>query len=331
MNTLNVVGIDVSAQTLSAAIQRSRGGVAVATFANQGQGHRQLLKWATKGGRCARVCLEATGSYSLGLALALHRHPKVEVMVVNPKAIKNYGGAMMQRAKTDEMDAQLILDYGQRMPFVAWQPPNDQTLKLQAITRRIVQLKTERTRELNRLHAYSFRGNASDVVGRDLQVHIRQVERRLVHLEQKALELVEAAPVLHTAFQRLLSIPGIGQATALRVLAEVLVLPKDLKVGQWVAHAGLDPRPHTSGTSVQKQSRISKAGNKYLRTALYMSALVALQRQIHIKAFYEKLIRAGKKPIKAVVAVMRKLVHTIFGVLKHNQDFVGEKFYKMAG
>ncbi len=98
MHTINVVGIDVSAQLLSAAIQRSRGGISVATFANAGKGHGQLIKWATKGGRRARVCLEATGTYSLGIALALHRHAKIEVMVVNPKVIKNYAGATMQRA-----------------------------------------------------------------------------------------------------------------------------------------------------------------------------------------------------------------------------------------
>jgi len=74
-------------------------------------------------------------------------------MVANPKAIKNYAGATMQRAKTDPVDAQLILDFAQRMRFVPWQSPCDEVFQLQAITRRITQLKVEINREANRLHA----------------------------------------------------------------------------------------------------------------------------------------------------------------------------------
>ena len=87
-----------------------------------------MIKWATKRGRHARVCLEATGVYSAAIALAIQRHPRLDIMVVNPKAIRNYRQARMQRAKTDRIDAQLILDYGQRMPFVSWQPPSEDML-----------------------------------------------------------------------------------------------------------------------------------------------------------------------------------------------------------
>ena len=97
MVKLNYVGIDVSAKTLEAAHGGPGKGPTVATFDNTPADHRKLIKWATKRGRCARVCLEATGIYSLEVALALHHHPRTEVMVVNPKAIKNYAGACMQR------------------------------------------------------------------------------------------------------------------------------------------------------------------------------------------------------------------------------------------
>jgi transposase len=97
-----------------------------------------------------------------------------------------------------------------------------------------------------------------------------------------------------------------------------------------VAHAGLDPRPYESGTSVHRPRRISKVGNRHLRAALYTPALVAIQHQPNVKAFYDKLIAAGKKPMQAVVAVMRKLLHAIWGMLKHDQDFDGNKFFKIA-
>jgi transposase len=78
-----------------------------------------------------------------------------------------------------------------------------------------------------------------------------------------------------------------------------LVLPDDLAAPQWVAHAGLDPRPYESGTSVHRPRRISKVGNRHLRATLYMPALMAIRRYPNVKAFYNKLIAAGKSQCKA--------------------------------
>ena len=133
-------------------------------------------------------------------------------------------------------------------------------------------------------------------------------------------------PALATKLAHLVSTKGIGEASAMRLLAELLVLPDDLAAPQWVAHAGLDPRPYESGTSVHRPRRITKVGNRHLRAALYMPALVAIQHDPNVKAFYNKLVAAGKKPMQAVVAVMRKLLHAIWGMLKHDQDFDGNKF-----
>lgn len=223
-----------------------------------------------------------------------------------------------------------MLDYGQRLPFVPWQPPAPEILHLQAITRRISQLKVESTRERNRLHADAYRTGMTDLIKRDIQVNIRHLERRRVRLEAEGRALVLAAPSLCAPFQRLLSIPGIGEASALRLLAELAVLPAEMKPPQWVAHAGLDPRPHESGSSVLSPRRITKAGNKYLPAALYMPALTAIRHQVNIKAFYDKLVAAGKKPRQAITAVMRKLLHAIWGVWKYDQNFDGQKFYKIA-
>ena len=97
-----------------------------------------------------------------------------------------------------------------------------------------------------------------------------------------------------------------------------------------MAHAGLDPRPYESGTSVHRPRRISKVGNRHLRAALYMPALVAIQHEPNVKAFYDKLVAAGKKPVQTVVAVMRKLLHAIWGMLKHDEDFDGNKFFRLT-
>ena len=330
MKQVNHVGVDVGSEELVCMMQRAGQRLPLATFANTAAGHKKFIRWATKGARPVRVCLEATGIYSLEFALALHHAKNVEVMVVNPRAIKDFTRACMQRAKTDAVDAGGILDYLERMPFTAWQPPAPEILELQAINRRIDQLHTELTREKNRRHAAGFAGASADAIAHDIEVNIRHLERRIERMHESGLQLVRGAPALATKLAHLVSAKGIAEASAMRILAEVLVLPDDLAAPQWVAHAGLDPRPYESGTSVHRPRRISKVGNRHLRAALYMPALVAIQHDPNVKAFYDKLVTKGKKPMQAVVAVMRKLLHAIWGMLKHDQDFDGNKFFKLT-
>lgn len=190
-------------------------------------------------------------------ALALHRAKNVEVMVVNPRAIKDFSRACMQRAKTDAVDAGCILEYLERMPFTAWQPPAPEILKLQAINRRIEQLHTELTREKNRCHAAQFAGTSADAIAHDIEINIRHLERRIERMQESGLQLVRRVPELATKLAHLVSAKGIGEVSAIRLLAELLVLPDDLAAAQWVAHAGLDPRHYESGTSVHRPRRIS--------------------------------------------------------------------------
>jgi len=330
MKQVSQVGVDVDSEELVCAMQRAGQRLPLATFANTAAGHKKFIRWATKGARSVRVCLEATGIYSLEFALALHHAKNVEVMVVNPRAIKDFTRACMQRAKTDAVDAGGILDYLERMPFSAWQPPAPEILELQAINRRIDQLHTELTREKNRRHAAEFAGAGADAIVHDIEINIRHLERRIERMQESGLQLVHGVPALAAKLAHLVSAKGIADASAMRILAEVLVLPDDLAAPQWVAHAGLDPRPYESGTSVHRPRRISRVGNRHLRAALYMPALVAIQHDPNVKAFYNKLVTAGKKPMQAVVAVMRKLLHAIWGMLKHDQDFDGNKFFRLT-
>ena len=126
MKQENVLGIEVSAAPLAVVIQRSKRRYPVAPFDHDPVGHQKRIKWATKGGKHARIGLEATGVYRLDLALTLHHPPKIEVMVMNPRASRNFAQAMMKRAKTDPVDAEVILEFVLRMPFVVWQPPREE-------------------------------------------------------------------------------------------------------------------------------------------------------------------------------------------------------------
>ena len=159
---------------------------------------------------------------------------------------------------------------------------------------------------------------------------MRHLQRRIDAMEHATWEIVINDPQLNPKLAQLMSVTGIAKKTGPRLLAELASLPDDMSGPQWVAHAGLDPKPHESGTSTNKPRRISKAGNHYLREVLFFPALVASQKDKHVKAFYQKLLAKGKKPMQAITAIMRKLLLAIWGMFKSNTNWVGEKFYKIT-
>jgi transposase len=319
-------GLDVGAAELVVALLRDGQLENPCTLPNTPAGHRQLIRLLTRRGATARVCLEATGVYSLRLALALQRAERIEVMVVNPRTIKDFQRARLTRAKTDKVDALGILEFLQRMEFVPWTPPAEAVLALQQLGRRMVQLRGELTREQARLHAIAFTPDRAGLIAADLKANIRHLQKRLKALQQSAAELAAHEPGLATQVERLCTVPGIGRLSALRLLGELLVLPRDLKAKQWVAHAGLDPRPRQSG-STDAPRHISRTGNRHLRLALFMPALVAIQRSPQIQAAYESLLARGKKKKVALIAIMRRLLHSIWGMLHHQQPFNPQLFH----
>lgn len=327
---MNYIGVDVDSKYLVCRIQRGDKRCPLAQFENNPPGHKKFIKWATKRHQPARVTMEATGVYSLPFALALHETADIEVSVMNPRAIKNFAMAQMQRGKTDALDAAAILEYNLRMEFRCWQPPREEVFELQHITRRIVQLNAELTRERNRHKAAIRLGVIGRIVANDTAVNMRHIQRRIDTMAHASLDIIKHDPELNPKFEQLVSVTGIAEKTAPRILAELISLPGDMSGPQWVAHAGLDPRPYESGTSTNKPRRISKAGNRYLREVLFFPALVASQKDKHVKAFYEKLLSKGKKPMQVIVAIMRKLLLAIWGMFKHNTNWDGEKFFKIA-
>jgi transposase len=322
-------GIDVSAATLDVAIDSGRGPVWTGSFENDAAGHQRLVRVLRKRRRLVRVCLEATGVYHLDLALALHAAPGIEVMVANPRATKDFARAQMQRSKTDRTDALSLLEFVRRMPFEPWTPPPRAILELRALARHLAALAMMRAQEKNRRHALEQVSGLGAPVTDAIQAHIAYLDDTIARLLAEAVHVVEASPELSTAFSHLVSVKGIAAASAVAILAELAVLPPDMSTREWVAHAGLDPRRQESGTSLMGQVRISKVGNRHLRRALYMPTIVAVQHEPRIRAFYQKLLAKGKKPMQANVAVMRKLLHAIHGMLRHDRDFEGEKFFAM--
>ena len=277
--------------------------------------------------KVSRVCLEATGQYHLDLVLALD-NAGFAVMVINPKAAKRFAEALHTRTKTDAVDAAVLAQFALRMPFEPWQRPDDLALAIRACAHRIAALNKLRTQTKNQLHAAQLTATTPDFLIAELHHTIAHLEAQIAHLRQQARNLIVADEALQPTFELLISVTGIAAASAIQLLGELLVLPEDLRAKQWVAMAGLDPREHSSGSSVKKKPCLSKAGNRYLRMALYMPALSAANHDPNVKAFFLHLIKKrGLKKLLALCAVMRKLLLAIHAMLRTISPFDGRRFF----
>lgn len=329
MDKMEACGLEVSAKELVVALTGKKGTVELRRFANSAVGHKEMLHTLTRGGKRVRVVMEATGLYGLDVALALSAQPEVELMVANPRAVRNFAKAMMQRSKSDQLDAVVLWEFAARMPFQAWVRPTANTLALWAIARRLEVLTVQRTAEKNRQHAAHVSEAIPAVVRREIARSLRELEKAITRLREAARRIIAATAELQRRYELLCSIPGVGSVSATAMLGELAMLPEDRDVRQWVAYAGLDPREYSSGTSVRKSTRISKVGNRHLRHALYMPALVASRHEPHLRGFYQHLLERGKKKMQALVAVERKLLHAIYGMFRSGQGYQGQRVYQL--
>jgi transposase len=148
-------------------------------------------------------------------------------------------------------------------------------MRLRTIVRHVETLSVQSAQNQNRLHAAHGTSYTPGCVIQDLKRSVASLELRIRRLRREAMTLVREDDLLRKRYELLISIPGIAQVSAMQLLAELSTLSSDLTVREWVAHSGLDPAHEISGSSVRKASRISRAGNRHLRRALYMPALVA--------------------------------------------------------
>jgi transposase len=324
MGIMDSAGIDVGSQELVVTLSRD-GQLLRRSFPNTPPGHQAIERWLTADDRITRVCVEATGSYGLDLALVLSRSERVQIMVANPRAVRRFAEALMERNKTDAVDADVLEQFAARMPFQPWVAPSTQALELRTISRRIAALRTVCAAEKNRRHAAGLTQYTPDSVHQSIDRLIETLELEIKDLIKHAQALIRSEPTLKARYDLALTACGIGPLSAILLLGELAHLPPDMDPRQWVAHAGLDPKHHRSGTSVQKKPRISKAGNRFLRHALFMPAMTARSHDPALKAFADHLIQRGKTPLQAIVAVMRKLLTALHAMFRKGQPFSSEK------
>lgn len=314
----NWMGIDVAKLTLQVALKtEGRPSMLEALFDNTPAGFAKLDRWCRRHANpLPHACLEATGVYGDALADHLFEHGYC-ISVVNPLRIKAYGQSQLRRTKTDPVDARLIADFCCTQQPEAWTPPPAEWRQLRAMTRHLEDLEAMRQQTANRLG----NGSPAALVLAQLQDQLALLEQQIQQTKRQIQDHIDQHPGMKQQKELLTSIPGIAELTAGKLLASFRDLSAFTDVRQVVAFAGLNPRQRHSGTSVRGRSAISRCGDAALRAALYMPALVACRFNPVLRGFAERLKARGVHPKVVIVAVMRKLLHLAYGVLKSGHPF----------
>ena len=253
------------------------------------------------------IVLEATGGLERAATAALAT-ASLPVVVVNPRQARDFARATGQLAKTDALDARALAHFADVIRPTPRPLPDTQTQELRALLGRRQQLVGMRTAEQNRLAGTSGR------LQTDIEAHIAWLNERLATLDDDIETLLRASPLWRENDDLLQSAPGIGPVCA-RTL--VLELPElgTLNRQQIAALVGVAPLNCDSGTL--RGRRTIWGGRAHVRTVLYMGTLVATRYNPRIKAFYERLLAAGKVKKVALTACMHKFLTILNAMLKH--------------
>lgn len=317
------VGSDLGETTFWAALAGLNGAgerwqeLAHKEFAMTKAGVHAFVKWVCKQGGAesvAGVCAEAVGPLAWRWVELLGERLG-PVSLVNPRFTSEFGRSLGVRDKTDRVDACVLALYGQRMRPPARPLPSKTARQLQALSR----LRQARQQDLQAFRNRLRTADWPQAIREEAEADLVRVERHIAAIRAEMLKLIKADPALKQDMEHLVSIPGVGEATAMDVLAELGDL-RQYSRGEITALAGLYPRAFTSGTSVYKKPRIAKTGNMHLRKTLYMPAMVAAKHCPCIREFTLRL-KQRLTPKQAIVAAMRKLLLLMRAVVKNGTDY----------
>lgn len=253
------------------------------------------------------VVMEASGGYERS-AWSTLAAKAVPVAVVNPKRVRDFGRALGLLAKTDQLDARVLADFGRRVEPPATPVPSPEQRELEALLGRYRQVTEMITAEKNRLGMAE-----SPRIRKEINALLRALCAQRDRLATLLTAQLAASPALHERVRRLMSVPGVGPITAAALLIDLPELGT-LNRAQIAALAGLAPMAHDSGK--HRGARHIQGGRPSVRAALYMAALVGTRFNPVLRTFYQRLLAHGKAKKVALTACMRKLLLRLNAMLR---------------
>jgi transposase len=279
-------------------------------YPNTPEGIKQLLKSFSRY-KFTRIIVEATGGYERGLVEAC-AEKELPIIIVQPMQVRQFAKAQGQLAKTDKLDARLIAQFGAVMKPEPRPVATKKVRYIRDLLARKRQLNEARTQELNRQHKVDKALLASHT--RLIKVLEKEIEWVNKLLNKAVSEVTE----WQRTYEILNSAPGIGDGVAFTLLGELPELGK-LTGRKISALCGLAPFNRDSGT--MKGRRRIKGGRAPIRTMLYMAMMSAIQHNVIIKAFYQKLVAQGKHKKVALTACMRKMMTILNAMVRDNKEW----------
>lgn len=273
-----------------------------------------------------RVVMEATGKYSSELAVwLLETRRPLAAAIVNPQPAAHFIQSLALRNTTDRLAARALALYGLQRRPAPYEPPSKEEAGLRELTRYRHFLVEECTAMKNHAGEKAH----TQVVLRTQARRRNRIEKDIAALEEQMHAQVAKAEGLKHDIALFETVYGIGFITAVTVRVELGDLRRFERARQLSAFAGLSPREVQSGTSVRKRTRMSKAGNKRVRSVLYMAACAAIARPNPWQVYYLQLRANGKKPMEALGALMRKLLVLMRAILISGKPY--DPHYKTSG
>lgn len=309
------IGIDVSKEKLDICILRNNK-LTTKIYDNNVGGYELLISFIKSKKLSPHICMESTGKYSLGSATHLHE-AGYKVSILNPLRIRAYRNTQLLRNKTDKYDAQIIAEFCKLYIPEQWHPATSEFSELKELFRCMQSYQEDKIRYQNKLELVSKDSKMRKL----MQKSIKHTENQIKELE----EIIDSHIASHCEMQKncknLQTIPGIGKKTAIAILAEIPDLRNYKSARKLASHAGLTPMHNQSGSSVKGRAKISKIGSSNLRKALYFPAITAINFNKTMITFSKRLEERGKRKMVIIAAVMRKLIHVIFAILKNGVEF----------
>jgi len=244
------------------------------------------------------VLFEATGGYETQIVAAL-AHVKVPVVVINPRQVRDFAKATGRLAKTDHIDAQVLARFAEAIRPEPRLLADEDQKELAALMSRHCQLVEMIAMEKNRMHT------TTPIVRGYLEAHISWLQTQLKNVDNHLDDFIGKSPVFQRKVEIVRSVPGVGPALS---KALVSYLPELGTITRQEIAALVGVAPFNSDSGKRKGKRIIWGGRKHVRSILYMGALVATKYNPAIRAFYQRLLAAGKLKKVALTACMRKML-----------------------
>ena len=330
-----VAGIDVAQKELVVTLGRMLDDFSIELFSykvfkNNDSGVKLLVDWVNKLTDYevpVRYVMEATGVYHQKLAYYLVDNG-CEISIVLPNKISNYIRTLELKTITDKTCSQAIAQFGLERKLDKWAKPKSIYKELQQLTRERDQIVQERSVIKNQIHAEKTESEPNQKSLERMQARIRFLNSQEKEIKADITDIVSKDSDLKQVINNITTIPGVGELTAVIVLAETNGFELIRNKSQLSSYAGLDVKEKQSGTSVKGKPRISKKGNRNLRKSMHLPSLTAVKWDENFKNIYARLISKNGIKMKALVAVQRKILELIYILFKNETVYDKEYITK---